>query len=509
MTEFSVVGGWILFVASVLAAGWSVVAMIAPTLPLWESIGTGFVAGSALLPFALFAVDAVLRLRDLAYHGDRILALAGALIAIAIITAIAIRRSARQRRAQLHSVATRGQHRSRSRGRRVRSRLRQAPWDTVFTIVFALAIAAFFAEVVRGAVAPLFGWDEYSYWLYAAKVLSLHGGAIRALRHYDYGSYPPAFPYLCAWLYQLLGYISIHAARFVTPILVLFLLLAIHRALVRLGLRTVHATMAVAMIAWGTSSFYWYTVLAFGEMAFVAVYALALLYLAAWWMSARRQDPHARSDWRLFALFFGLSGFLRVDGLYIECMTVVIVAVFLAMRKDPRPRLRQWLELAVLGLVPPLSWYAYRALAHVRAGWVTRISLQTLAKRLEPPFVTQVLAAMWHDLSSLQTYPIMLVLVLTIIAALITRNRLSLLLCTVAVFQAIYLFVAYVTVFTAFEAVHASSLDRYMLRDDPLTAIACALLFLPTISPGTRREKRRPGSRRRRPSESGERLHEG
>jgi len=507
MTELGTVASWIVFVASVLAVGWSVVLLIAPTLPLWESIGTGFVVGSGLWPFALFALNAVTRLHDLSGKDTRALAIAVALAAIVALTVLAVRRSVRERRAQLRSVPS--QRQRRSRWRRGRAFWRQGPWDAVFTVVFALAIAAFLAEVVRGAIAPLFGWDEYSYWLYAAKVLSVHGGSIRALRNYDYGSYPPAFPYLCAWLYQLLGYISIHAARFVTPIIVLFLLLAIHRVLARLGLRAVHATMIVAIIVWGTSSFYWYTVLAFGEMAFVAVYALSLLYLAAWWVSVKRQDGRDLSDWRLFALLFGLSGFLRVDGLYIECMTAVIIGVFLALRRQPRPRLRQWIELAAIGLVPPLCWYVYRIAAHVRAGWVTRISLQTLEQRLEPPFVTRVLGAMWHDLSSLQTYPIMLVLVLTIIAAVITHNRLSLLLSTVAVFQAIYLFVAYVTVFTAFEAVHASSLDRYMLRDDPLIAIACALLFLPTVLPGTRRGKRRRESRRRQSSESGARLHEG
>ena len=41
--------------------------------------------------------------------------------------------------------------------------------------------------------------------------------------------------------------------------------------------------------------------------------------------------------------------------------------------------------------------------------------------------------------------------------------------------QIVYLWIAYLTMFSVFEGLHASSSERYLMRIDPLTAIAFAL----------------------------------
>jgi hypothetical protein len=43
--------------------------------------------------------------------------------------------------------------------------------------------------------------------------------------------------------------------------------------------------------------------------------------------------------------------------------------------------------------------------------------------------------------------------------------------------QILYLFLAYMTVFSRFEALHVSSMDRYLLRIEPLIAFMVAFLL--------------------------------
>ena len=121
---------------------------------------------------------------------------------------------------------------------------------------------------------------------------------------------------------------------------------------------------------------------------------------------------------------------------------------------------------------------------------------------------------MWHTISNLHTYPIGAFFTILVVATLFSRRRELYFLCAVTIAQIVYLFAAYMVVFPTFQALHTSSLDRYLMRVDPLIAVAFVLLLAkppedagPSVKYATARGRRRPGSRQFPPSEAESPVH--
>ena len=465
---------WLLFVFTVWGGGF----VFLRPFPLLraERAALGFVVGATLLPFAVFLLNTFTHAPILGE--GRWGFFFSVLLIVAIFALMFIELFSRRKQAV--RVAARGGPASVS------------PFHGLVRLLLWLALVVFFYVVVEGVTKPIYGWDEFSYWLYAAKLLYLSGGASTALSHDLYSSYPLGFPYLVAWCYHFIGTDSVSAAKWISPMITLATLVVIERALTRSGIRSPYALLASVLAAWGSYLMLFYNWVAFGEMIFVDTYAIALLYASLWLRDRRREDLI------LAGLMLGLSTFLRVDAAYIAVFTLVVLYVA-NLGNASSVSLRQGLVTLALVFIPAIIWYAFRITHHLDSGWTTRISLVTVMTRLRPPILPSLLHSMWTTISDLGLYPIDLLLPLLIISWPFSRRRDVFFLTAVSLAQFAYLFVTYLTVFTTYEAMHASSLPRYMLRNDPLIAIAFALLLSGKgQKPGASRRKSRSARNKRR-----------
>ena len=444
--------GWLLFVFTVWGTGF----VVLRPFPLWrtERMALGFVVGATLLPFLLFLVNTITHVRVLG--GGR----GGFFFAILLIVVIFLLLFIEvfsKRKKSLGDHTTTGQGAA-------------SPFAGVIRLVLWLSLVVFFYLVVQGVSRPIYGWDEFSYWLYAAKLLFLSGGSSTVLRHDLYSSYPLGFPYLVAWCYHFINTASVSAAKWISPMITLATMVVINRAMARSGVRPLNALLGVALFAWGTYYMLFYNWVAFGEMIYVDTYGIAGLYASLWLKDKRT------TDFVLAMLVLGLSTFLRVDGSYIAIFTLVIL--FVSNWKGKQEiTFKQGVTGIALVAIPVVAWYLFRLLFHLDSGWTTRVSLAIIISRLHPPVLPALLQSMWATISNVRMYPIDLFLPLLIISLPFARRRDVFFLTVVSVVQLLYLMVAYLTVFTTFEAMHASSLPRYMLRNDPLIAIAFILLI--------------------------------
>jgi len=489
--------GWTLFIVTLTAVGFLLLRPFG--LALAERIPAGFVAGSTALPLLLFVANTFWGLPVLAQSGAGLAFFGVLLLALAIGIAVEAGPAWRGRK---------GTGRSSRRARKHESDIeKQSILTRVAMVALVIAIAIFLYQMAAGAAKPLFGWDEYSFWLYAAKLITLAGGRSTVLLHNAYASYPLGFPYLAAWCYHLIGKISIAQAKWISPLLTAATLLTIYSLLIRLRVSRLLALLAIAITVWGTKTLLLYNWLAFGEMAFMDTYVLGVLYGMAWLRTLKR------SDLALCGLFLGLSTFLRVDGSYVAIFTLVLLW-FAGIGATHKGHLASWAIALVAAALPALLWLYFKDHYHARAGWITRLSWSTIGHRLRPPFITTVWSSVWNTISNLHTYPIGVFFVILVIATLFSRRRELYFLCALVFAQIAYLFAAYMIVFPAFQALHASSLDRYLMRVDPLIAVAFVLLL--AGDPGNPRQsvrrvsargRRRSGSRQFPPSEAESPVH--
>ena len=443
---------WLLFVFTVWGSGFI---LLRPFLLLrMERAALGFVVGATLLPFILFLVNTMTHASLL---GEGKTGFFFTIILVVIIFAFLFIELFSKRKKTIP-----------------KPELERISPLALFThpirLVLWLSLLIFFYLVVQGVTKPIYGWDEFSYWLYAAKLLYLSGGASTALRHDLYASYPLGFPYLVAWCYHFINTTSVSAAKWISPMVTIATLVVINRALVRSGVRSMYALFGISLVAWGSYLMLYYNWVAFGEMIYVDTYGIAMLYAAMW-----LRDKQT-SDLVLSGLVLGLSTFLRVDGDYIAIFTLVILYVANWKSKSTLS-LRQRIGVFVLVLVPVIVWHLFRMTFQIDSGWTTRVSLATISARLHPPVFPSLLHSMWGTIADMSKYPIDLLLPFLIITWPLSRRRDVFFLTAVILVQLAYLMVAYLTVFTTFEAMHASSLPRYMLRNDPLIAIAFTLLI--------------------------------
>ena len=463
--------GFALWASTIWMTGFLLVgATPAKTLPLKERAAVGGVVGSAALPLMLFVLNWLTGWPIISQGviGDIFIG-ALTLTEAALLARLAWGRPPRPRATRAHDrTLTRAARISHSRKTR----------DAVLITVLLAALAAFYYWLWRGVRRPIFGWDEYSFWLYAAKALLVHGGSGSAMVHDAYASYPLSFPYLVAWCYRLTGGVSIERAKWVTPAVTTAFFWSLYMVLRRFRVRPALALLGVVLAAWGSQMILWYNLIAYGEMAYVCVYVLALLYGASW--LDKRESPHRSADLFMFALLLGLSAFVRVDGVYVAIMTLItLMAAGGARVIRQRGQNR---SLAAFALVFPfVCWEGFKLAHHVHAGWTSRITLGELGARLQPAFLTRVVAAVWFTMTNFTVYPIVLLLFFMTVIALVFRNRTTLFLILIAYAQIVYLLAAYVSVFSVFEALHASSLDRYLLRIDPITA-AAFIIWLATAA---------------------------
>ena len=456
--------GFVLWAFTVWAAGFLLLdATPARSLPVREKVAVAFVVGAAALPLLFFLLNWATSwpIINEGIIGD-IFAGAVVLAEIALLARLARGRFAARR----------------TRLRLPRPRTAQS---TVLTVFLLGSLAVFYYWLWRGLRAPIFGWDEYSFWLYAAKALLVHGGSDSAMAHDAYASYPLGFPYLVAWYYRLTGGISIARAKWVTPTVTSAFFWSLYIVLRRFRVRPVLALLGVCLAAWGSQMILWYNLIAYGEMTYVCVYVLSLLYAASW--LENRESAQRGADLFMFALLLGLSAFIRVDGLYVAIMTLILFAMtggFRRMRKEGGP-----LALAAFVLVfPTVCWEVFKWAHHIHAGWTSRITVAELGVRLQPAFLWHVVTAVWLTMTDFRVYPIILLLFFITAIAAIAKRRAILFLVLTAYAQIVYLLTAYLSVFSVFEALHASSLDRYLLRIDPIIA-AVFIIWLGASHKGT------------------------
>ena len=445
---------WGLFLFILIGTGWLLLVPFRH-LSAAERIGTSFVIGSVALPFLFFLLRSV---THMALFGPTLTA--KLLMVFCVIASVALFWS--------------------TRGLWKRTAVFQSDFKNLlsrgFYAVLLMCVGVFFYQVYIGLQKPIFGWDEYSFWLSAAKSIYLHQGSTTTMLSDAYNTYPLGFPYLVALAYQWTGGIAITTAKWLSAILSSFMLLSMYHLLRRLHLKPLYALLAVTLTVWGSRIFLWYNFLAFGEMSYVDTYALGVLYLVAWLSEKDKRDL-----W-IAGLLLGLSCFLRVDGMYIAAFTLVLFG--LSMSRSARKSALQKnviVPLIFYGLPPIIVWEAFKMIFHAH-GWTTRISVAELSFRLQPWFLQTMWQAIWHTVSNISTYPIMAFLAFLIIVQWFYRSRATVFLTLLALAQIGYLFVAYLTVFSRFEALHASSMDRYLLRIDPMIAVAFALLVGLTLA---------------------------
>lgn len=454
--------GWLLFVGTVAAVGF---ALLGPHRFMRgrERLGTGFVIGSSALPLVLFTGNAALHLGVLSAGFTVFLVLA---LTLLLLSLRARPRLSGARRGE----AGAGDERRTSNAARPR-RARYRPFDAAVCLTLLAALLLFFLQVVHGVSLPIFGWDEYSFWLYAAKVLYLNHGAATAMLKDAYASYPLGFPYLIAWCYHLTGGISITHAKVVTPLITAGALLGAYSALRRAGARPPVALFGLAAFAWGSRMVLWYNFVAFGEMIYVDTYTLGALYCAVWMRTRRAADLYVGGA------LLGLAAFLRVDGIYIDIFTAVLLLLFAEPRLARSLRRPERVRLAAFSLPPAILWTGYELHHHISGGWLSRLSWHDVSQRLDPAFLGGIVSAMWQTIADPGIYPIIPAAAVAVGLAIWQRNRPALFLLATAAAQIVYLFVSYLTVFSRFEALHASAMDRYLLRIDPLIAFALACVI--------------------------------
>ncbi len=483
--------GLILWLFTIWVAGFSLLVHLHHLSKL-ERCATGFVIGASLLPFALFLANALFSIPVFSANG-------GFWFTVVVTLSMLLWTSLYSYQQFVKS----GRKQRRSSQQNVHRDDRLNPLSALMVFIMVAAIGLFIFQVISALQKPLFGWDEYSFWLYAAKLLYLSGGQSTSLLPDAYASYPLGFPYLVAWFYHLTGDVSIAHAKWLSPIITLCTLASVYAILRRLGQKQTSAWMAVALTVWGSQTYFWYNSLAFGEMIYVDTFSLALLYAVAF-MHTRKSG-----DWLVFCALLGLSAFLRVDGDYIAIVTLTVfwiafgtknirTALFQSqnvqkpksMKKEASGTKLQsfWIGLLLL-VVPTAVWTLFKAIHHVSGGWTTRISLAEIIKRLQPTFLQAMWSAVWHTVSNFTIYPIMYALALLVICLPFIKRRDIWFLTLTALAQIAYLFVAYITVFSRFEALHASSMDRYLLRVDPILSIAL-VLFLATRPSLAKKSKR-------------------
>lgn len=418
-----------------------------------ERLGLAILCGSVLLPFLLFFASAYLHILPLAKTGVGVFFRSG-------VTVLALTSIARFLLSEIRALRAPGRSRSAPRKKR---RVQ------ISAMISTLSLIAFAFFVVIGIHTRLFGWDEYSYWMYAAKVLTVTGGDIHALLPNAYGSYPPGFPELAAWNDALQGDVSIQHAKWMAPLYFLGALTLEWGLFKRYQTSTSRILIILALTVWGCQSYDLFTILAYGEMPYVDLYTPGVIYLA---FSMRSKDMRDLNTGVILLLF---SAFLRVDGWIVAGFTLVLFFLFNARQVLTAVRAKKRLLAYACAALPILLWNLYLLHHPTLAGWGTRLTLSRVDARLPWPFMSRVLGAMWMTVSNLRVYPIMAVYPLLIGYALVKRNRALWFLLAVVLTQFAYLFTAYMTVFSSFEALHASSLDRYLLRVDPL--ISAGLFF--------------------------------
>jgi hypothetical protein len=315
---------------------------------------------------------------------------------------------------------------------------------------------------------PLFGWDEFSYWVYAGKALFETHGSHLAMMDDQYASYPLGFPYLIAWKFQFSG-MSITNAKVISPLLSLFFIVNVYTVLRRLNFTISNALLTVTIVVWGTTNYFWYNVVAYGEMIYITTFALAVLYATAY------MHTKLNSDLYTFGVLLGLSGFLRVDAVYTAMITGTLFVLF-----NPHllKRCKNMFLTLMLSIFPSLVWLYFKHRNHVQSDWSTRLSFSEIQYRLHGPFLHRLLQAFLTKLNNFRVYPIVLCFYVGLAASLIYRQREVFFLLSLCVSQILYLFFAYLTVFSRFEALHASSMDRYLLRIEPLIAFAIAFILV-------------------------------
>jgi hypothetical protein len=180
------------------------------------------------------------------------------------------------------------------------NRARISRFEMLFSSLLIVSLAIFAYHVAYYVQQPLFGWDEFSYWVYAGKALFYTHGSRLAMIDDHYASYPLGFPYLIAWKFQFSG-VSIYNAKLISPLLSLFFIVNVYTVLRRLHFTISNALLTIAIIIWGTTNYFWYNVVAYGEMIYITTLALAVLYAIAYMRTKLTSDLYT------FGLLLGLS----------------------------------------------------------------------------------------------------------------------------------------------------------------------------------------------------------
>lgn len=442
---------WGFLIIILIASGW-VTLLPMKHIGLTERTATSFVIGAVVLPFLLFLLRSI---THFPIFGQTSFAY-GVAILLVVLAIILLVTTQPWRNLSMQPL---------------RNTLKTSLGTRILMVILSCTIIIFFYQVVQGLQKPIFGWDEYSFWLYAAKLIYLNHGSTTVMLHDAYNTYPLGFPFLVALAYQFTGGIHIVTAKWLSAILTTFMLIAMYSLLRRLGSKPLFALLAVAMTVWGSRIFLWYNFLAFGEMSYVDTYVLGVFYLSAWFYTKEQKDL------LIAGLLLGLTCFLRVDGMYITLFTLVLFLLCIPHKERKKLLKGHFIvPFAALLLPPIVVWEGFKLFFHAH-GWTTRISLKELAFRLQPSFLQTMWDAIWHTVSNVSIYPIMVILVCLLLFQIMYRTRAIAFLTLLSITQIVYLFVAYLTVFSRFEALHASSMDRYLLRIDPLIAVAFILLI--------------------------------
>ena len=245
--------------------------------------------------------------------------------------------------------------------------------------------------------------------------------------------------------------------------------LSIYLILRRLALTRTSALLAVALSVWGCYPMLRLNWVAFGEMIYVDTFTLGVVYAVAWMKSRLRADL-----WTAASLL-GLSCFLRTDGVYMMLITVFLFVCIQLGAQSRCDLAKQWKWPTVAILLPALLWQWFLVHYHVQTGWMGRLSSAFLWDRMQPSFIQGTGIALWHTISNTSVYPVTIVLGFLALNIPWFRRAEFVFLISICLAQIVYLWIAYTTMFSVFEGLHASSSERYLMRIDPLTAIAFAL----------------------------------
>ena len=450
---------------TVAGLGYCVVGILARRRVL-EHMATGFLIGAAALPLLLFATSIFL---DIPVLARTAWGRAGVWIFSLLITS---------------GVAVTAVHHTRVLHTETTTRspcTHRGGYLWIADILLVIAILAYLFQIFYGTrLFGHYGWDEYSFWLYAAKALYLSSGSGTVLRQDAFATYPLGFPYLMAWCYRLTGGVSFGCVRLIAPMLTTTACLSIYLILQRLALTRTSALLAVAMSVWGCYPMLRLNWVGFGEIIYVDIFTLGVVYVVAWMKSRLRTDL-----WTAASLL-GLSCFLRTDGVYIMLITVFLFVCIQLGAQSRCDLAKQWKWPTVAIVLPALLWQWFLIHYHVQTGWMGRLSSAFLWDRMQPSFIQGTGIALWHTISNMSVYPITIVLGFLALNILWFRRTEFVFLISICLAQIMYLWIAYLTMFPVFEGLHASSSERYLMRIDPLTAIAFAL-WVDNLGASTRR----------------------